>query len=206
MLSSPSARNLTAGHNRRASRQCSTTKYPAVPNRRVSLQCATAEHSCSDQQQPQSTLAAPNSRVSLQGIPAVPNPAVFLQCPGKPIPVVPKPTVFLQCSVAESPCGAQPLQCRAPQMLTFADFDANLLTSPITTPDCYARTNSGRGGGRGGPKIARTFATTVKVSLSHHTLMFSPQILPETLRFLCNNSFRLGCLKNNKSVAGGLGC
>ena len=138
MLSSPSARNLTAGSNHRASLQCPTTKHPcsAQPQSlRVSLQRPTTKILCSVQLQ--SIPAESNHQVSFQflqcpatkypsaqppSVPAVPNPAVFLQCSWQRMPAVFKPTAFLQCSVAKSPCGAQPLQCRTPQMQTFADF------------------------------------------------------------------------------------
>ena len=99
---------------------------PAVSNRIVSLQCPNSKYPCSAQ--PQSIPAVPKRRTAefscaqQQSITAGLNHQVSRQCPWLHIPAVPKPTVFLQCSVAKSPCGAQHLQCRTPQMLTFADF------------------------------------------------------------------------------------
>ena len=187
---------------------------PAVLNHQVSLQCPAPECPCSVQ--PPSVPSVPNPAVFLQcpwqHILAVPKPKVFLQCslwpteyscsaqkqsiqprsmsvmPMQRIPAVPKPTVFLQRSVARSPCGAQPLQGRTPQMLTFGDF-ANYKARLLCEPQ------------RQGGGAKKLHAHLQQFSRYHcHTtlcnvLMLSHPILRETLHFLCNNGFRVGMLE-----------
>ena len=126
MLSSPSARSLTAVLN--------GNLIPAVPNHKASLQCPAAEYLCSAQ--PQRISAVPNHQVSLQcpvaqylcsaQPPSIPAHQLSLQCPtaeypaeypcsahpcsAQPpsIPAVPNCRVSLQCPTAEYPCSAEP--------------------------------------------------------------------------------------------------
>ena len=161
---------------------------PAEPNHQVSLQCSTAKYPCSAQTP--NVLAAPMTTYPCstqpQNIHAVTdsNRRVFLQRPTASITAPPHPTVSLQCSVAKSLCGAQPLQCRTPQMLTFADFandNARLLC---------AHQPRGRGGA-----VKELHAHFQQLSMYHrHTTLCNvlAAILPETLRSLCSNGFKAG--------------
>ena len=129
------------------------------------------------QQQPQSILAAPNRRVSLQ----CPTPQYFYNAHGNESPAVPKPAVFLQCSVAKSPCGAQPLQCRQLQRPT-------------------AMCTSTGGGGRAGrlkkvrPKnCTHTCNSFQGVTVTPHSVMLSPPILRKKKNYICCAITALGC-------------
>ena len=151
---------LTPTHRNKATAFCSA-QWQSLPvansNRTVFLQRPTAEYSC------------------LQ----CPTPPVLLQCPWQRIAAVPKPHTFLQRSVAKSPRGAQPLQCRTPKLLTFADlatYNARLLCAK------HAHLQQDQG------VIVHTTLCNV--------MSFAP-ILPETLHFLRNKGFRVRMLEVN---------